>query len=280
MSGIQCTSILAPNISTFTTATNKGSEEDYASDDYGGGFDDDDDDHQDPEFDNFIATDDNAVNYASTSFVEHEMNENDKYSYSATEKSSNADFLDAICQEGALNTGGEYNFFDTKTIDNILDGNQWAGSAHWKKREKLRSKPKRFSPGEVTEKKNNDTKRKRKKDTNKDTKVKSLIDLKSCHKCLDRLLKENKKTKSKKKLDQSQFTEAMMQKHSKENNILPYDAGMNVKQFSTLFMRPGAVVSEFVSGPTLSRKSVGKTVTLLSSHFSLRFSAHSSFFIL
>lgn len=261
-SGIQM-SILAPNMSMFSYAANKTADEDeYAPDDFGGGFDDDDD-NEDPDFDNFIATDNNAEKYASVSFAEDEMKENDDIPvYSIEKKTANMDFLDVICQDGALNTGGEYKFFDTAAIDKII-GDQWAGSSHWKKSARLRTKPKRFTQEQEKEQKQsdqkgNDQKRKRKNET-KDVKAKSLIDLKSCHKCLDRLIKENKKTKGKKSdTDQSQFTKAIKQKHTNEKNILPYDAEISMKQFSTLFMRPGDVVSEFISARKTPRKSVGK----------------------
>lgn len=238
-------------MSMFSTGMNKFTspdDEEYASDDYDGGFDD----YDDPEFDNFIAADDNAEKYASASFIAHEMHESDKPPSLSTEKSVKVDFLDAICNNGALHTNGEYNFFDAKALDSIMTGNQWAGSTHWKKRERLRVKPK-TSVAKSPSDKRNDQKRKKKKDTN-NTKTKSLIDLHSCHECLDRLLKDNKKSKGKKNdPDASQFTKAIMQKHSKEKNILPYDAEMSTKQFSTLFMRPGAVVSEFAA-----KRSVGK----------------------
>ncbi len=258
-------SILAPNMSMFTTASNvtptdDENENQYAPDDYGGGFDDfDDDDHGDQEFDNFIATNDSEKKYSSTSFVENEMTQDEFPSYSS-EKASNTTFLDAVCTGDALNNGGEYNYFDANTLDTMVTGNQWAGSAHWKKSVRLRTKPKRYTPSNSNEEepKKKDQKRKKRKET-KDTKSKVLIDLKSCHQCLDDLVKQNKKTRGKKSsIDQSQFTKAMLQKHTKERNILPQDAEISIRQFSTLFMRPNAMVSDLNVAPSVSRKSVGK----------------------
>ena len=256
-SGLQCTSILAPNLSIFTTLSNKTSDDQYAPDDYGGDFDDYDDDNEGPAFDNFITMDGNAEKYASTSFVENEMKQDEIPSYSSSENASNSTFLDAICQGEALNTGSEYNYFDTRSIDNIVAGNQWAGAAHWKKSQRSRTKAKKFI-SKQDEPKRNDQKRKRKKEI-KEIQSKSVIDLKNCFKCLDPLLKKNKKSKGKKSItDPSQFTKTMKEKHSKERNILPQDAEISIKQFSMLFMRHNAMVSDFVSGPPVPRKSVGK----------------------
>jgi hypothetical protein len=268
-SGLQSTSILAPNLSIFTTASNSHNDDDhshmddddannqYAPDDYDGGFDDYDDDREDPAFDNFMSTDDNAKKYSSTSFVENEMKDDEFPSYTSSEKASNTTFLDALCTGDALNNGGEYNYFDTTTFDTIVAGNQWAGSSHWKKSERVRTKPKKFTQAEEDEPKRKGQKSRKRKDT-KDTKSKSFIDFNSCHKCLDVLLKEKKKTRGKKsQTDPSQYTQAMKQKHSKERNILPQDAEININQFSTLFMRPHATLSGLKSGSKTYRKSVG-----------------------
>lgn len=250
------------------------SEDQYAPDDYGGGFDDDDhdDDNNDQAFDNFIATktSEEGEKYSSTSFVENEMNGNEFPPFSSTENTNtNTVFLDAVCDGDVLNSNGEYNYFDETKMDSIIGGNQWAGCAHWKKSGRTRSKPKRFdptlqeNPATTTNKK--DQKRKKRKETMKDSKTKSLVDLKSCHKCLDKLLNEKKKTRGKKsKSDSSQFTQTMIQKYSKERNILPQDAEIGVKQFSTLFMRPDTTISELKSGSHMgaTRKSVG-TVFLM-----------------
>lgn len=258
--GNPSTSILAPNMSMFTSATSKNTDEDqYAPDNYGGGFDDyDDDDHEDPAFDNFIALDDNADKYASTSFAENEMNGNDIPTYSTSENiHSNGTFLDAVCNSEALNSGGNYNYFDSKSMEKILEGNQWAGSAHWKRRERVRSKPRKFVSEEIETKKSN-VNRKRKNGT-KEKKQRSLVDFNNCHKCLDSLLKKSERKKN--TADKSQFSKAIREKHTKQRNILPQDAAITTQTFTELFLRPGAVVSEFVSSrSTATTKSVGKKI--------------------
>ena len=50
----------------------------------------------------------------------------------------------------------------------------------------------------------------------------------------------------------------LKQKYEKERNILPFDAGISVKQLSTLFMRPKACLTQLRYAPDLPRMSVGK----------------------
>ncbi len=143
----------------------------------------------------------------------------------------------------------------------IIGGYQWAGCAHWKKSSRVRSKPKRLESSVQEEPtKKRDQKRKKRKEVTKDPQTKVLIDLNTCTKCLEHLLIDKKKSRGKKtvKFDSSQFTAAMINKYSKERNILPQDAEIGVKQFSTLFMRPDTTISELNSGSQISRKSVGK----------------------
>lgn len=266
--------------STFTNVTSDFSEDQYAPDDYGGGFDDDDN-HNDQVFDNFMSNsnEEGVEKYSSNSFVENEMNTSEfpPFSSSTEETNTNTIFLDAVCDGDVLKNNGEYNYFDEHKMESIIAGNQWAGCAHWKKSGRVRSKPKRFEPSlqeEQTKKK--DQKRKKRKETAKETKTKALIDLKSCHKCLDKLINDNKKGRVRKsKTDSSQFSQAMVQKYSKERNILPQDAEIGVKQFSTMFMRPDTTISELKSQPSqLPRKSVGKTLMLVAFLLTFLFFTH------
>eukprot|EP01083_Nonionella_stella_P085518 237173_1 len=286
-------------------------DDDDDDDDVGGGFDLHDDTDVQPAasasegcVDSFLAMDNLADKYSSDSFQNdftllddnEDENGNPEHSHARSSGSHshsgrglNVTFLDEICagdafaQNGSGAAGGysnKYNYFNPAALDKLTSGNQWAGSAHWKKNATPR-KGRRVTIGKgepaVTA---NNTKRKDSKRgrTKKEVKQRSYVDFAACDddECLQTLLKTSKKkasrgrnrgkTKSREggDADAQQMTKVMRQKHGKDHNVLPRDAGIDVKQFTKFFMRPDAnlangstslVGSRSESAPV--RKSVG-----------------------
>lgn len=199
----------------------------YAADDFGGGDDDDDDDN-DFGFSDFIAADENGERYSSISFQD-EAFVDDTPPGSTNAKANTTALLDAICSGEALG-GNDYEFFNAATVEKLTTGNVWAGSAHWKKTEKLRKK--RAAPTKKGSKK-----QKRKPTTKK----RGYVDL-SKPPCLDDVLRAA--PKSKRGTDPLQLSKAAKTKHSKADNLLPPDAGIGIEQLSTLFLRPNTVLGK------------------------------------
>ena len=213
----------------------------YAADDFGGG-DDDDDDDDDFGFSDFIAADENGERYSSISFQD-EAFVDDGPPGSTKPKSNATALLDAICSGEALG-GNDYEFFNAATVEKLTAGNVWAGSAHWKKTEKLRKK--RAAP----------TKKGTKERKKKDTKKRGFIDL-SKPPCLDDVLRAA--PKSKRGTDPLQLSKAAKTKHGKADNLLPPDAGIGMEQLSTLFLRPNTVLGK-VDESREKGKTVGKSL--------------------
>jgi len=209
----------------------------YAADDFGGGDDDDNDDFG---FSDFIAADENGERYSSVSF-QNEVFVDDAPPGSTDTKANTTALLDAICSGDALG-GNDYEFFNAATVEKLTTGNVWAGSAHWKKTEKLRKK--RAAP----------TKKGTKQRKKKDTKKRGLVDL-SKSPCLDDVLRAA--PKSKRGTDPLQLSKAAKTKHSKVDNLLPPDAGIGIEQLSTLFLRPNTVLGK-VEDNLGKAKTVGK----------------------
>ncbi len=265
-SGIQqrASSFMMPNTSLMThnvsmMGPSQNNNDDYQEDDYGGG-DDDYDDEDDGAFENFVAMDDHAEKYASDSF-RNDLTQDGfvdrTASISTIENSGPTTFLDEICASDALTQGTDFNYFNPELIEKLTSGNQWAGSAHWKKSQSLRPKkiPKKTDVGKAPKK--SKQKRKSTKESNK----KQLVDLTldSYDECLKSLL--GTKNKGAKK-DQCTMTKATKQKCGRDRNLLPFDAGMTAKHFTEFFMRPGASLS-LTEGAGTSAAESNKTVGFL-----------------
>ena len=223
---------------TLAAPTSEGGDS-CAADDFGGGDDDDDDDDNDFGFSDFIAADENGERYSSLSFQDEDFVDDGPPGLVSAKTSTTA-LLDAICSGDALG-GSDYEFFNAATVEKLTTGNVWAGSAHWKKTEKLRRK--RAAPSKKG------TKQRKKK---KDTKKGHFIDL-SKPPCLDDVLRSA--PKSKRGTDPLQLSKAATTKHSKADNLLPPDAGIGIKHLSTLFLRPNTVL-----GQVDDSRGKGKTV--------------------
>ena len=140
-------------------------------------------------------------------------------------KASTTFLLDALCSSDAFADGGEYEYFSQAALEKVTSGNLWAGSAHWKKTEKIRSKRAKQSiehPKEVKK---------------KPPKERIFLDLTvSSFPSVDVLLEKEKPKKA--RSDPLQLTQASLKKQKKIKNLLPPDAGIYIGQLSRLFMRP------------------------------------------
>jgi condensin complex subunit 2 len=148
--------------------------------------------------------------------------------------------LDALCNGDALNGNG-YEFFSQATLEKLSQGNDWAGSQHWKKTEHFRRK-------------HVETKDSPKQKRKKASKERVFVDL-SVPVCLDDILQPAKKNN--RGTDPIQLSKAMITKYTKCHNLLPPDAGIGLKELSTLFMRPNAIVRANVELPDRGGKTVG-----------------------
>lgn len=268
----------------------------YDDDDVGGGFDlHDDNDQAAPSsstdnghgVDNFLAMDNLADKYSSDSFQNDftlmDDHEDGDPEYSHTRSSGggngrglNVTFLDEICAGDAFTQSGsgagysnKYNYFNPAALEKLTSGNQWAGSAHWKKKNATPRKGRRGTANATMEEggpvaaangtKRKDSKRGRSK---KEVKQRTYVDFAACDECLQTLLKTSKKkstrgrdkSKSNHDGDAQQMTKAMRQKHGKDHNVLPRDAGIDVKQFTKFFMRPDANLANGSASLVGSRK--------------------------
>lgn len=208
----------------------------YASDDFGG----DNDDNDDIAFTDFIGTDEHGKRYSSISFQNDNFSEDVPPGTTGIQSSATV-LLDAMLSGDVLSQGGEYDYFSQDALEKITGGNLWAGSAHWKKREKLRQ---RQVP------KNSEPKQSRRK---KVVKERTFLDLCSNPECLDEELKHP--TQGKRGGNPLQFSKAIKIKHTRTDNCLPPDAGIGLAELSKLFLRPNAVVK-----PAEDNSKPGKTV--------------------
>jgi len=256
-------SSLSYNLADLTEEDNGMTEEDNGiteedngnifspdDDDYGGG-DDYEDQNENQVFDDFAAMDDNVERYSSSSFANANLSHDEFPTSFSKEGSSAINLLDSICSGEALNRQcSEYDYFNAAALEKLTSGNQWAGSAHWKKSERLSKKVIGVT---------NETPKDNKRKTKKNIIERTHIDLtSSCHECLHSLVKKAKaKSGRSTKTDQFRLSVALKQKYGKERNILPLDAGISVKQLSTLFMRPKACLTQPYNASDLPRKNVG-----------------------
>jgi condensin complex subunit 2 len=208
----------------------------YAPDDFGGG-----DDDGDFPIEGF-SLHDGDHRFSSESF---------QTTFEASQPASQATvLLDAIAAGDILGSQSNYEYFNSQALENI-QGNMWAGAAHWKKM-RPRRKPKaaaneKDAPGTVT--------KKRKGRTAKTKSNGFVVNLSKVVENLDDLLRKPHKSK-KKGSDPLQLTKAAQTKHSKNENLLPLDVGMGVDSLTSLFLRPNSSIMEMyiASKPT---KNVG-----------------------
>lgn len=215
-----------------TSVANAYKDDDDDCDDNGVGFEIHDDGNDDDNFDNFLAMDTHADKYSSDSF-RNSCTEDEFSSLDNTSQNKKAStLLDELCDGDLLTQGTQFTYFNPKAIEGISSGNQWAGSAHWKKR---------VDKAKLTKKStNSEPKRKDHKRKKKHVQTTSVINLYAPDDCIKSLLKSKPNKGRKTKADPTQLTNAMVLKYNKERNVLPYDAEIDLNQFTDLFMRPGS----------------------------------------
>jgi condensin complex subunit 2 len=191
-------------------------QSEFAADDYGGDFGDDDDDG----FDRFISSNENR--FSSISLVGSVVD---------SSPTSTTALLDVLSNsEGIWATGNDNSYFGKAA----LLGNEWAGVAHWTKSSHSAKKP--IEPKKAVQSKK------------KNRKCGTLVDLTAASD-LDRLLASSRPKKS------TQLSRAVIAKHTKNENVLPMDAGCSLQTLSSLFLRPDLKRNQ--EAPPTTKKQVG-----------------------
>lgn len=212
----------------------EGGEDGYGADDFGGGADDDDGFADDDAFTNFLAMEGgNADRYSAIEFRSSEASEEVLPGTAMRTRATTAALLDAICSSDALGAGGEFEYFNSDTLDRITKGNLWAGSEHWKKTDKIRTRK---------QKEESEMRRKKRPSRKKASRERAFLDLRAPSQSLVDGLINSKPAKGRTKSDPLRLTKAAIQKQEKNVNLLPLDAGVGLDQLSRLFMRPEAAV--------------------------------------
>ena len=222
---------------------------DYAAPDFGGGDDDDMDD--DGMIGSFLNDGDNRL--SSSSFAPERSSFQSTYEASQPPSQTTV-LLDAIAAGEISGSQSNYEYFNSQALMN-MQGNMWAGAAHWKKAQGQR-KAKTAAESTPAKKK---TASRAKKQT-----AKVFVNLSTVPENIDDLLRQA--PKSRRGVDPLQLSKAMKTKYSKADNLLPLDIGIGINQLTCLFLRPNSTVTDTVAPkPT---KNVGfenvQTVTFTS----------------
>jgi condensin complex subunit 2 len=199
----------------------------YAPDDFGGGDDDDDG------FMGSFDIHDGDHRFSSSSF---------QTTFNASQPPSQATvLLDAIADGDISGSQSNYEYFNSAALENI-QGNMWAGAAHWKKlpRRKTKNTADNAASAAVTP-----GAKKRKGRTAKAKSDRALIDILNPVENLEDLLRQP--PKSKRGTDPLQLTKAAKSKHSKSENLLPLDIGIGVDKLTSLFLRPKSTLAEITT---------------------------------
>ena len=192
----------------------------YAPDDFGG----DDDD-----FSGDFGIHDGDHRFSSSSF---------QHVFEASRPPSQATvLLDALSSGNLSGSKSNYEYFNSQALENI-QGNMWAGAAHWKKLPRRKVKNKEEPPSAATTR----GAKNRKGATSKQKLNTIVFDVSKPVENLEDLLRQP--PKSKRGTDPLQLTKAAKTKHSKSDNLLPLDIGIGVDKLTSLFLRPNSTVSE------------------------------------
>ena len=196
-------------------------EHEFAPDNFGA---DDDDDDDDLEFTDFIAADVNGGRYSSISFQNEPFVDDAVLGVEGSQTTTFA-MLNSLFS-GDAQSGNEYQFYSQATLEKLSQGNNWAGSQHWKKTDRIRRKRAQTTKAETPKRK-------------KPSKERIFVDLSAPINMGDTI---QPAVMNKRGTDPIQLSKAMKVKYSKCYNLLPLDACFGIKQLSTLFLRPNAVV--------------------------------------
>lgn len=208
----------------------------YAPDDFGGGDDDDG-------FMGGFEVHDGDHRFSSSSF---------QTTFEASKPPSQATvLLDAIANGNILGSQSNYEYFNSQALENI-QGNMWAGAAHWKKVPRRKAKNAANNASSTAE--TPGAKKKRGRTTKK--KIDSIvIDISKPVENLEDLLRQPPKTK--RGTDPLQLTKAAQSKHSKTENLLPLDIGIGVDKLTSLFLRPKCSIADITDTANRPLKAVG-----------------------
>lgn len=239
-----------------------GNDNDNFGDDMGDMVDHDDmDGGDDFDDDPFSATMNQTMEIQPSFYADNDITFNEDFGFMKAERGGIAPFnekkstvrlLDIICNTDTMNSGGRYEYFDTATLQRMTAGNSWAGSAHWKKSEKLFRKKRLL-------KKNTTSDSEQKKTKSKDEQT--FVDLFSSDNLDITLGSICKPAKAKRGYDDPlHMTKAAMSKQEKADNLLPHDADIGVEKLFRLFLRPNSTVVNERDPETQadSQKRVGK----------------------
>jgi condensin complex subunit 2 len=219
----------------------------FAADDFGGGGDDDEDDY----FKDSLAHGDAF----QTSFIHDGDHRFSSESFQTTFQTKLPPcqatiLLDAIASGNISGSQSNYEYFNQKALESIQGNNQWAGSAHWKKLQPKRNVAAKLAASEEAE---TVIAAKKKRSKNKASASASdgrvLIDIAKTSVDLKGLLKQPPKAK-KGATHPLQMTKAAISKATKNENLLPRDAGINVQNLTSLFSRPNTNVMDLVASAT------------------------------
>lgn len=228
------------------------SKDDYEADDFGGGVDFADD--NDARFASFHDGDHrfSSESFQGTASVDGGRNSSDANQQPAF--SQTTQLLDAIASgDIAMSlSDNSYEYFNSQVLANLSSGNLWAGVDHWKKMGKKR-KAGNAANKDANKKGDSTSPTKTKKKAAKKGKSAStdrkngLVDISKPIENLKELLKKPKSTKRGGGLSSKlQWTKAAEAKYENDDNLLPKDAGLSVKEFSKLFLHPNASLVDFV----------------------------------
>lgn len=188
----------------------------YAPDDFGGG-DDDCDDYGGTAlvFDDVEVAD--GVPPIPSPRVDH-RDKSVELPFLASSSQATSHLLDKISSSSHVLATSDYEFLSAR----MMQDNAWAGAAFWKRKEKRKAKA--TAVDATVEKPAPKKRASRKKQQTKGFVFDVVPDLS------DILVKPKKQL--------LQWSRAVINKHSKEDNLLPLDAGFGVEKLSQLFLRP------------------------------------------
>lgn len=141
-------------------------------------------------------------------------------------------------------------------MKNLSSGNLWAGAEHWKKIPPVRRR--RDGTGvrngsqsgkrhDVNDEQSKSSKKKKGgSNQSSNSNMPSLISISKPIENLEAMLEKPQRKRAKNAADPIQLTKAMRTKHGNNDNLLPLDAGLGVKEFITLFSRPNMNLIDFV----------------------------------
>lgn len=212
-----------------------GDDDQYAPDDFGGG-DDDYDDYGGTElvFDE-VEVSNVAPSISSPPVLDHRDKSSAELRLLASSSQATSNLLDTISSSSHVHGTSDYEFLSAR----MMKDNAWAGATFWKRKEKRKVKAAEVDKSAPKKKPS------RKKKQTKGFVFDAVPDLS------DILVKPKKQL--------LQWSRAVINKHSKEDNLLPLDAGFGVEQLSQLFLRPDMTmltVSSIDPDPRHSNKAV------------------------